>query len=126
MQRALFSSSWDGINTPYESYDVLMTSALKTQLFVRANLTKYKIQTWKAGPLCRCLWPCCTAAGRLEGHLLQASQMIPQDNPVKRSLCSSGQACSLQSKCKFPLCYFCRRLLFSLMTTMQSLTVLCP
>lgn len=45
---------------------------------------------------------------------------------VKRSLCSSGQACSLQSKCQFLLCYFCRRLLFSLMTIVQSSTTLCP
>lgn len=38
------------------------------------------------------------AALLLEGHLLQASQTKPQDNPLKRSLCSSGQACIFQIK----------------------------
>lgn len=61
-----------------------------------ANLTKYKIQTLKAGPLHAGVSG--HTALLLESHLLQASQTKPRDNPLKRSLCSSGQACIFQIK----------------------------
>lgn len=130
MQTALFTSSWDGVNSPHE----IWTSALKPQLCLPGQIWQNK----RSRP--RKLVPYADVYGHvallLEGHLSQASQTMPQDSPVKRSLCSSGQACSLQSKFTFPLCYFCRgllislmqgthcrRLLFSLMTIVQSSTV---
>lgn len=85
MQKALFTSSWDRVNSPYETW----TSALKTQLCLPGQIWQNtRSRPGKQVPYVDVYGH---VALLLEGHPLQASQTMPQASLWKEDCVHQGK-----------------------------------